>query len=273
MPATRRLARLAVASAVVVVLTHFLRIFTEWGQRWEDDAFLEAQALSAGLQDVCDALLSALRIPTIAALVVAYLVIAAYRRQVLTGLAIAFAFAGALVSAEVLAILIPRPDLAADLTALIGNDGANTFPSGHATIATALGLAFITVVAPRWRPWVAVIALAFTIAVACSTVIAGWHRPSDAVGGIALATAWLAGAASLLSRWRGVNADPGPNRAPVAAGLIVIAASLVMTATLALSAQGGFLVAFATAEALVIAAAGTLQGAYAFTLQRVDFTR
>ena len=178
MPATRRLAWLAFASAGVLVLTHLLRIFTEWGQRWEDDAFLEAQALSADVQDACDALLSTLRIPTIAALVVAFLVIAAYRRQALTGLAIAFAFAGAVVSAEVLAILIPRPDLAADLTALIDNDGANTFPSGHATIATALGLAFITVVAPRWRPWVAVIALAFSIAVACSTVIAGWAGPA-----------------------------------------------------------------------------------------------
>ena len=113
MPATRRLAWLAFASAGVLVLTHLLRIFTEWGQRWEDDAFLEAQALSADVQDACDALLSTLRIPTIAALVVAFLVIAAYRRQALTGLAIAFAFAGAVVSAEVLAILIPRPDLAA----------------------------------------------------------------------------------------------------------------------------------------------------------------
>lgn len=273
MPVTRRLAWLAVASAGVLVLTHFLRIFTEWGQRWEDDAYLEAQALALSLRAACDLLLSALRIPTIAALLIVCLVIAAYRRQVLTGVVVACAFCGAVLSAEFLAILMPRPDLAADLTTLIDNYGANTFPSGHATIATALSLALITVIAPRWRPWSAVAGLAFTITVACSTVIAGWHRPSDAVGGIALATAWLAGAASLLSRWRGTEANPAQNRGPFTAGVIALAASLLMSVALALTAEDGFLLAFATAETLVIATAGALLGAYAFALQRVEFTR
>lgn len=39
---TSRLAWLAVASALVVALTHLLRIFTPGGQRWDDDAHLEA---------------------------------------------------------------------------------------------------------------------------------------------------------------------------------------------------------------------------------------
>ncbi len=273
MPATRRLAWLAVASAVVVVLTHFLRIFTPWGQRWDDDAYVEALQLPEDLQATCDALLSTLRIPSISALLVVCVVIAAYRRQVLTGLVLACAFAAAVASAEVLAILIPRPDLAADLTALIDNAGANTFPSGHATIAAALSLALITVVAPRWRPWAAGFGLAFTLAVAGSTVIAGWHRPSDAVGGIALAAAWMSLAAWLLARIRGVQAQGRSTQGYFVAGLALGGLAIAVAVVLAAMTPGGFAVAFASAEALIVLATLATVTSFALCLREIDFPR
>ncbi len=270
---TTQLLGLAVASVVVVVLTHFLRIFTPWGQRWDDGAYLEALQLPEGLQAACNALLSALRIPTLMALLVVCVVIAAYRRQVLTGLVMACAFAAAVASAEVLAVLVPRPDLAADLSALVDNAGANTFPSGHATIATALSLAFITVVAPRWRPWAAGVGLAFTLAVTGSTVIAGWHRPSDAVGGIALATAWMALAAWLLARIRGVQATGRSTQGYLVASLALGGLAATVAVVLGAMTPGGFAVAFASAEVLIVLATLAAATTYSLCLREIDFPR
>ena len=268
---TTRLLGLAVASAVVVVLTHFLRIFTPWGQRWDDDAYLEALQLPASLQAACNVLLSTLRIPTLSALLVACVVITAYRRQILTGLVIACAFTAAVASAEVLAVVVPRPDLAADLSALVDNAGANTFPSGHATIATALSLAFVTVVAPRGRPWAAGFGLVFTLAIAGSTVIAGWHRPSDAVGGIALAAAWMSLAVWLLSRIRGVQTQGRSTQVYLVASLALGGLAVTVTVLLAAITPGGFAVAFASAEALIVLATLTTVTSFALCLSDVDF--
>ena len=70
----------------------------------------------------------------------------------------------------------------------------------------------------------------------------------------------------------GTQASPGCRRDDAIGGL-ALTASLLTSVALALTAEDGFLLAFATAETLVIAAAGALLGAYAFALQRVDFTR
>ena len=80
-------------------------------------------------------------------------------------------------------------------------EGLKTFPSGHATIATGFVIALIFVSSPRWRPTLA-LAGAVWISLVCSgTLAAGWHRPSDAVGGVALATGVIGiGGGLLVSR-------------------------------------------------------------------------
>lgn len=269
---TSRLAWLAVASAMVVALTHLLRIFTPGGQRWDDGAYLEALQLPESVRDACDALLGTLRVPTIAIILLACLLIALVRRQPVTGFTVIVAFALAILSAEALAAVIPRPDLAADLTTLVDNAGANTFPSGHAAIATGLCLAVITVSAPRWRPVATGFGLAFSLVVACSTVIAGWHRPSDAVGGIALATAWMALAVALLAGQRAIAVQGRSPRGYLVLGVgigVLLLAAVVTLATVA----GGFLLAFATAQALVIVTASVGITVYALCLSDVDFSR
>lgn len=224
------------------------------------------------MRDACDALLGTLRVPTIAIILLACLLIALVRRQPVTGFTVIVAFALAILSAEALAAVIPRPDLAADLTTLVDNDGANTFPSGHAAIATGLCLAVITVSAPRWRPAATGFGLAFSPVVACSTVIAGWHRPSDAVGGIALTTAWMSLAVALLAGQRAVAVQRRSSRGyvvlGVGIGLLLLAAAVTLAAL-----AGGFLLAFATAQALVIGTASVGITAYALCLSDVDFSR
>ncbi len=59
-----------------------------------------------------------------------------------------------------------------------------SFPSGHVAVTTALVLAVLSVAGPRlmrvlWFPAVVLPAVA-----AAATIAVGWHRPSDAIGGV-----------------------------------------------------------------------------------------
>ena len=111
-------------------------------------------------------------------------------------------------SAELLKAVLPRPSYGTEIAILASKD-YDTYPSGHATIATGFVLALVMVNNNRWRPLVALLGLLWSSAVATGVVAAGWHRPSDAIGGIALATAWLSLSAAFLSRERGLAAEPG----------------------------------------------------------------
>ena len=99
------------------------------------------------------------------------------------------------VSAELLKrVILPRPDL----TGLIPDSVHNSFPSGHTTIAMAILLSLIVVVAYRWRGWVVGFAMIWAASVGAATVTARWHRFSDTLGADALAlfvaalvTLWL----------------------------------------------------------------------------------
>jgi hypothetical protein len=94
---------------------------------------------------------------------------------------------GAVLSAELLKRVLPfdpMPTRAGEAVT------SGSFPSGHSAIAAALALAVAATVGPRvarlwWGPLVAWVSL-----VAAATVAAGWHRPSDAVGGVLLAVVW-----------------------------------------------------------------------------------
>lgn len=111
-----------------------------------------------------------------------------YRRQGRRpAVRIAGAVVGAVVSAELLKHFLPT----AAGTSPVGQIVAGgSFPSGHATIATGFALAVASTLDPKlarrcWGPLVAWVSL-----VAAGTVAAGWHRPSDAVGGVLLAVIW-----------------------------------------------------------------------------------
>jgi len=94
---------------------------------------------------------------------------------------------GAAASAEVLKRILPfDPGTTSTGQAIT----SGSFPSGHSAIAASFALAVAATLGPRlarlwWGPLVAWVSL-----VAAGTVAAGWHRPSDAVGGVLLAVVW-----------------------------------------------------------------------------------
>jgi membrane-associated phospholipid phosphatase len=89
---------------------------------------------------------------------------------------------GSVAAARVLKEVVVRPDLD-----VVGSSTHNSFPSGHVAVATALLLAFALVLPPAARPWVLVPGSVAVVVVAASTMITGWHRLSDLVGGALVA--------------------------------------------------------------------------------------
>lgn len=101
--------------------------------------------------------------------------------------------AGANVTTQVLKrVLLERADLVDGVVA------SNSFPSGHTTVI-ASGVGALCLVSPRWmRPLVVPVG-AFAVALTgASTVVAGWHRPSDVVGAVLVTTAWTAAVSVVL---------------------------------------------------------------------------
>jgi len=173
---------LAFFAASYLVLDH-----TVAGQAWSDQAYL-GSALQPGHARSLENHALHLITPMTTGLACAILVlVAGLRRQIVVGLVAAFGLGLAALLAEVLRVLLPHPDLATGYEALMGGKTYQTFPSGHATIATAATLALLLVVAPQLRTGVAIAGAFATTLVAAGTVAATWHRPGDALGGVALA--------------------------------------------------------------------------------------
>jgi membrane-associated phospholipid phosphatase len=107
-------------------------------------------------------------------------------------------------------------DLLADpRTSPVGRIGATAWPSGHSTAAAALAACAVLAARPPYRALVAVLAGVFVAGVSGAVVLLGWHFPSDALGGYAVAglVASLAIAADRLTpRGRPARA-PAPPRA------------------------------------------------------------
>ncbi len=69
---------------------------------------------------------------------------------------------------------------------------AASWPSGHATAATALALCAVLVAPRRLRPTVAVLGAMFATGVGFSLLLLAWHLPSDVIGGYLVGTLWMA---------------------------------------------------------------------------------
>jgi membrane-associated phospholipid phosphatase len=197
----RRLRNLALGSAVLFVLVYLLAVHTQLGQEWDDRAVLERFAAGKKQVNRAQDVLDAIRVQSLVVVLLVLIAIGFWRRRPWAAASAVMLFAGTILLAELLKLGLPRPDLS-QLEERPVFDGINTFPSGHATIATSLVLALLLVASARWRPWIAIVGLVFAATVTWGTLAAGWHRPSDAIGGILLATAcFAAGASWLLPRY------------------------------------------------------------------------
>jgi membrane-associated phospholipid phosphatase len=151
----------------------------------------------------------------------------------------------------VLKAAVPRPDLG-----VAGSTGHNSFPSGHVAGATGLLLAFVLALPGRARWWFAAPGAVAAWAVGAATMFAGWHRLSDVLGGVALASASCCLAAGALAYLRGGPAGAAPARTVAPGAGWLLPASLVAAAGTAAVSVAAAALPVDGAPALAAAAAG-----------------
>lgn len=180
------LAALAIACGLGLLVAYVVFVRTHAGQR-VDEAALSGRLASAHARRAADQLLTTISVGSLALALVVLAGQALLRRRLALAFAAVVVVLGAVVLTEVLKhLVLPRPELVP--TAI----DHNSFPSGHTTIAFAVGIAAALVAPPRWRRTVAAGALLYGTAIGIATIAAGWHRPSDVAGALLVVTGWAA---------------------------------------------------------------------------------
>jgi hypothetical protein len=271
----RRLLLGVLVCAVLLVICYFVLVSTSWGHQFDDDAYFGHEALSRKVIRLDSDMLDLVTKAALIFAAVVLLLTAAVRRCTFVGVVAVAGFGCAVVGAEVLKDTLPW-------RALVPNDGlfdrgfqTGTFPSGHATIGTALALSLVLVSSSRWRPWLSVAGGCVSSIFATGVLFAGWHRPSDALGALAWSGLCMNLAAAFAVRLKGRPrpAIAHPSRAvfgSVGLGIVVAAAAWLIAAAGAPEYPRGDL-PFFVVTGLIITGGFSLTAWYGWQLRAVDW--
>jgi membrane-associated phospholipid phosphatase len=228
---------LALACAAGVAATYALLIRTHHGQRLDQGAFDGRALATPGAHDAAQQLLTTISVGSLALATAVLVAQALLRRRIGLALVAGSVIGGSVATTEVLKRMLARPDLVID-----GRMWSNSFPSGHATVALAVGMAATLVAPPRVRRVVAFVAVLYGAAVGIAVVAAGWHRPSDVAGAFFLVAGWAALTAMLDSGAERHRADAATLRRPAIARHWLVLGGLLLAggylATIAIVAAG-----------------------------------
>ena len=213
-----------VAAAVSVVALAYLSLFTVTGQ-WLDTLIMYSFQAHMPFQDVARTVLHTLAsIPALLLFALILIVTVLLRKRFALLVRIVALLVVSNGATQMLKYLLVRPDME------VGHSLANSFPSGHVTLATSVGLALIAAVPQRWKSvagGVAWVAIAF---VGVTVLSLGWHRLSDVLAGILVATA-----VALLvvpSEWRPFN-DHFRGHSPAVLAWVALVVSAIGVALMA----------------------------------------
>ncbi|MFE9188162.1 phosphatase PAP2 family protein [Micromonospora sp. NPDC007208] len=276
-PLGLRLLAAALCGLFALVLTAAVFVRTDFGQ-WLDGVLLPRAERGGGYEQQtvlvgpARSVLATFGSPTlIAALLGVVLLVGVLGRRLVAGVVGVGMVVCAVLVAGAVKSALPRPELQIE-----SSTTHNSFPSGHVAAATALLLAFMLVL-PGWaRRWLAVPGAVAVSVIASATMIAGWHRFSDVLGGVLLGVTLFCLAASALAAWPGDRDAAGGSDggglwrrlAETGVGLVVLVWALVVVVPgLASSVQRGLLVAIVTAAAATM----FLVGAVVFLVRSTDF--
>ena len=208
----RRLAAVGILSAALVAAVWVGTTGTVAGQQIADMILYGRVAADPAVLGAATETLSAVSLAFAATVTLGLLILALTRGGFGLAIAVLVLLAGANLTAQVLKLVLERPNLLGEVAYATGN----SFPSGHVTIVSSLGLACVLVVPRRVRTAVAVVAAALIAAVGVSTMIAGWHRLADVEGAIFISLAWASLVTAIL-----VYAQGGCRGGPGGAGSAV----------------------------------------------------
>jgi membrane-associated phospholipid phosphatase len=252
--ASRRMFAAAAVCAVGFGATWLLFVRTSAGQ-WLDGAVLPRAERGGGyaqqtmLVGPADLVLGRFGNPLLIGLLVIAIVVAGVLAGRIRAAVAAFVlFACAAGGAGLAKQVIMRPELG-----VVGSSTHNSFPSGHAAVATALLLSVLLVVPARARVWVAVPGAMGVSVVAAATMVAGWHRFSDVVGSLLLVATLFFVAAAVLNRWPGRTAEPAPNGVAGGGGVALASGgALLMVPLVAVAPDAGVPLVAAIAATIVL---------------------
>jgi membrane-associated phospholipid phosphatase len=200
---TKPLVIAAVALAVFFAI-YGVAVQTRVGQHADEAALVGGRSTPQRAQSGANRLLRFISIGSLVAAVIALAALAwLWRRPWLIALPAAIVGVSLLATEVFKLVILERPDLWP--STLEGN----SYPSGHTTIATSLGLSAVLIAPTRLRGIVALVAALFAAGAGILVVTADWHRPSDPLGSYALTLAVVAGAVAALRAW-------GPDEVDVA---------------------------------------------------------
>lgn len=174
----------AVLSGLAVFVVHLLFVTAVTGRR-VDGASLDGAEYGRGrLWQVAEPVLSVISVPFLVVVVGVAMLMAVLRHRVALAVQVAVLVGGANVTTQVLKQFLVRPDLG------LSDRIANSLPSGHTAVAASAAAALVLAVPRRFRGLAAVTGAVYTATTGVSTLIGGWHRPSDVVAAIAVVLAW-----------------------------------------------------------------------------------
>jgi hypothetical protein len=214
----------------VFVLAYAALILTPLGQEYENLALQGARQEFPEARQSSLAELHEISLAGLAAAIALVVAIAVFRRKLLLAFTVAAVMASSVVASEVAKHLLVRPELVEAPPRWL----ANSFPSGHVTIAVAIGVGAILVVPYVLRPAATVVAALFAMGIGQAVEIAGWHRLSGVVGSTFLVLAVASVGLYVLARGGRVQAVPeaAPHGALVATVLLGAMAILMGAAGL-----------------------------------------
>lgn len=222
---------IALVALVAFFAIYGIAVRTEPGQHADEAALAGGNVAPQHAQSGANLLLRLVSVGSLGAAVIALGALAwLWRRPWLIALPAAVVGLSLLTSELFKEAILTRPDLwPSDLE-------GNTYPSGHTTIATSLGLSAVLIAPERLRGIVATAAAVFAGGVGILVVTADWHRPSDPLGSYALCLAITAAIVAVLQRWGpGEGAVTGvEGRAPPSSTLLArrLEAAAIVTGVL-----------------------------------------
>jgi membrane-associated phospholipid phosphatase len=232
--------RFALAAAIATVSfwgIYAAFVLTETGQRVENEALLAAALHAASDRAESLADLSTISEWTFAVAVVGVLGMTLVQRRPGLGVLVATVMVGSVVLAELAKDLLPRPELVSGPAWML----RNSFPSGHATVASAIGIGALLASPDRLRWLVMPMGAVYAAVIGQATQVAGWHRLSGAIGGVVLVVAVASLALCVLASMGRVQAtDDGRLDRRIRGLLLLVAAASLVVALLVLGLPAVF---------------------------------
>ena len=181
---------------------------TKLGQWIDEAALLGGQAFLAADKTRGPALAFLDHMPAASALLAGGFILFALvrRRDFLRPMVAGALLLGAAGTTQVLKhVVLERPDLNISAAAM------NSFPSGHTTFAAAAMAAIFIVTPDAHRPLLALLGWGYAAIAGASTLVLGWHRPSDVIAAYLVVALWSVLAGLFLRHAHGSSAAPVPS--------------------------------------------------------------